>query len=162
MTGKVASRKGARRGRTIRHASRSWRGQSLVELALLLPLFTVILLGAVDFGQAFLAYNRLSNAVHEGALYAAQFPASTSDIQLRVTSESSLSPVTVSVTCYRQSDTTFSTPIACDGNGSNQLNSLDWVQVTATYNFRPMTARMLGLFPSGLTLRKTVRVAVVV
>lgn len=174
MTDVEVSERGARR-RCRATSSHTWRGQSLVELALLLPLFTIILLGAVDLGRAFFAYDRLANAVHEGALYGAQYPGSVSsasqptsvtanpnNITYHVISEGSLglTASNVSVVCYRQSDTTFSTPIACDGTGSSAVNAGDWIQVQATYTFQPMTTRILGLFPSGWTLRKTVRTVV--
>ena len=43
------------------------RGQSLVELAMLLPLLMMIVLGAVDFGRVFFAYTTIVNAAREGA-----------------------------------------------------------------------------------------------
>ncbi len=45
------------------------RGQSLVELALILPVLILVLLGILDFGRAFYAYNAISNAAREGARY---------------------------------------------------------------------------------------------
>jgi len=45
------------------------RGQSLVELALILPVFILVLVGILDFGRAFYAYNAISNAAREGARY---------------------------------------------------------------------------------------------
>lgn len=38
------------------------RGQSLVEFALILPLFLLILIGIFDFGRALYAYNAIANA----------------------------------------------------------------------------------------------------
>jgi len=43
------------------------RGQSLVEFALILPLFLVIVFGIVDFGMAFHSYITVTNAAREGA-----------------------------------------------------------------------------------------------
>jgi Flp pilus assembly protein TadG len=40
----------------------SWRGQSLVEFALILPILLILLLGILDFGRAVAAYNSVSNA----------------------------------------------------------------------------------------------------
>ena len=48
------------------------RGQTLVEFALVLPLFLLILLLALDFGRIFLGWVSLSNAARIGANYAAQ------------------------------------------------------------------------------------------
>jgi Flp pilus assembly protein TadG len=43
------------------------KGQSLVEFALLLPLFVLIIVGVFDLGRAFFAYIAISNAAREGA-----------------------------------------------------------------------------------------------
>jgi TadE-like protein len=43
------------------------RGQALVELALVLPVLLLIMMGLFDFGRAVFAYNSLSNAAREGA-----------------------------------------------------------------------------------------------
>ena len=46
-------------------------GQSLVEFAVILPLFLTILLGAVEFGRGFQSWLTLSNAAATGARTAA-------------------------------------------------------------------------------------------
>jgi Flp pilus assembly protein TadG len=43
------------------------RGQSLVEMALLLPVLILILMVLFDFGRAVFAFNTVSNASREGA-----------------------------------------------------------------------------------------------
>jgi len=43
------------------------RGQSLVEFALVLPLFLVLVMGIADFGLAVFSYNSITNAAREGA-----------------------------------------------------------------------------------------------
>jgi len=52
------------------------RGQSLVELALILPILLVLLAGALDLGRVFYATVSLNNAAREGALQAAETPES--------------------------------------------------------------------------------------
>jgi Flp pilus assembly protein TadG len=44
---------------------RSQRGQSLVEFALILPIFVLVLAGIFDLGRAVFAYNTISNASRE-------------------------------------------------------------------------------------------------
>ena len=46
---------------------RSERGQSLVELALVLPLLILLLAGVADLGRAFFSYIQITNAAREGA-----------------------------------------------------------------------------------------------
>lgn len=54
-----------------RHGSRrrgdGARGQALVETALVLPLFLLIVVALFDLGRATFAYNTLTNAAREGA-----------------------------------------------------------------------------------------------
>jgi Flp pilus assembly protein TadG len=46
------------------------RGQAMVEMALLLPLLLLMVMGAIDFGRAFFAYTSAANAAREGAMCA--------------------------------------------------------------------------------------------
>lgn len=48
-----------------RRAGQARRGQSLVEFALILPIFVLLLVGIFDFGRAVYAYNTISNASRE-------------------------------------------------------------------------------------------------
>jgi hypothetical protein len=59
-----------RRARARRRA----RGQTLVELALILPALLLIVLVAIDFGRVFFGYVVLTNASRIGANYAASHP----------------------------------------------------------------------------------------
>jgi Flp pilus assembly protein TadG len=49
-------------------------GQSLVELALLMPLLLLLVLGIVDLGRVFNAYIAITNASREGALCGSFYP----------------------------------------------------------------------------------------
>jgi Flp pilus assembly protein TadG len=42
-------------------------GQAIVEFALILPIFVLLVFGAVEFGRAFLRKHLMTNAVREGA-----------------------------------------------------------------------------------------------
>lgn len=55
---------------SIRRSRDRSRGQALVETALILPLFLVLLLGIVDMGRAVWATTSLSSAAREAARYA--------------------------------------------------------------------------------------------
>jgi Flp pilus assembly protein TadG len=58
------------RGR--RHTRAKSRGQTLVEFALILPVFLMLTLGVVDGARVFSAYIAITNGAREGALFAAQ------------------------------------------------------------------------------------------
>ena len=54
-----------RRPKGIR--SRGIRGQALVEFALVIPIFLLVMIALFDLGRAVFAYNTLTNAAREGA-----------------------------------------------------------------------------------------------
>ncbi|MFQ5419797.1 MAG: TadE/TadG family type IV pilus assembly protein [Anaerolineae bacterium] len=54
----------------LRHQRKEY-GQSLVEVALFLPIFIVILAGLVEVSNLVITQNRVSNAARVGARYAA-------------------------------------------------------------------------------------------
>lgn len=65
MTPERVARSGLRRLRATD------AGQSLVEFAMVLPFFLVLLFGLVDFGRAFYTWLQVTNAAREGARAAA-------------------------------------------------------------------------------------------
>ena len=54
-------------------ARRRRRGQSLVEMALILPVLLLLVAAAADFGRAFNSYIVINNAAREGARFAARY-----------------------------------------------------------------------------------------
>jgi PKD repeat protein len=58
-----------------RRDGRKSRGQSLVEFALVLPVFLICLAAALDLGRVFFANISMNNAAREGAFEAARHPA---------------------------------------------------------------------------------------
>jgi Flp pilus assembly protein TadG len=66
------------------------RGQSLVELALVLPFCLWVALGIVDFGRVYFFYAASTNAAREGARYWASYPTATADaVRTKVRAEGS-------------------------------------------------------------------------
>jgi Flp pilus assembly protein TadG len=132
-----------RRGEKSRQKS---RGQSLVEFALVLPVFLVFLAAALDLGRVFYANISLNNAAREGAFEASKHPASfgagqscdASDagrIVCRVQNESRLSAVTVA-----DGDITATCSSGCDaGPGST-------VTVNVKGNFDLVTPILSAIF----------------
>jgi hypothetical protein len=93
--------------RQLRQRRRS-RGQSLVEFALVLPVFLVFLAAALDLGRVFYANITLNNAAREGAFQAAITPAlyqedqacnqATNRVVCRIQNETQGSMITVAPT----------------------------------------------------------------
>jgi Flp pilus assembly protein TadG len=113
---------------------RKRRGQSLVELSLILPLLMFICLGTIDLGRMFYGYIQMTNAVREGASVASHQPTNTSEITSAISTHSSNLP-----TGY-----TWSCP-ACSGS----TKAGDSVTITATWSFQPITFTFLSQFGLG-------------
>ncbi len=104
-----------RRGGNWSAIASAWRddAQSLIELALLMPLFILILLGSATFAQFAWASVLTSNAARAGASFGAQNPANagnTGGIQAAATADSiNLSGLTTTsgVTCVCSSGATI-------------------------------------------------------
>ena len=64
---------------------RDEQGQSILEMAITLPILLLILIAVVDLARAFDAYIVLTNAAREGARYGSRDPSfDVADIQLMV------------------------------------------------------------------------------
>jgi PKD repeat protein len=113
------------------------RGQSLVEFALVLPVFLVFLAAALDLGRVFYANISLNNAAREGAFEASKHPqafgagqacdgTNAGKIVCRVQLEARNSAVTVadsdiSVTCSNSCNNAYASTITVNVTGSFQL-----------------------------------------
>src|SRR2546429_434913 len=91
--------------------------QSLIELALMMPLFILLLLGSAEFARFAWAAVLTSSAARAGAAYAAQNPdtaADTAGIQAFAASDSvNLTGLTTTSTLSCYCSTAPSTSIAC-------------------------------------------------
>lgn len=153
------------------HGPRRSRGQSLVELALLLPILALLLIGALDLGRVFFATVQLTNSVREGASFGQTSPSAVNstntpdpdNILFKVQDESDLviDDANVIVRCYQGPDITSST---LRGNGTcsaaSGIQSGDIIEVTARYAFRPITTQLVRLLPPSYTIRKTLRMVI--
>jgi Flp pilus assembly protein TadG len=73
--------------RTTLRSNRKERGQSLVEMAVALPIFLIIVLGIIDFGMGLKSWISITNAAREaaryGAVYCSAGDANTNDVKDR-------------------------------------------------------------------------------
>lgn len=126
------------------------RGQSVVELALAMPVMLLLMLGTIDIGRVFFDYVQLRNAVREGAGYGARMPDDTAGIRSRVTSHGIPAGATVTVACTGVCTTTQGKP---DGNGT--------IVVTANHTFTPATTGFLqtwfGIDPIDIEVSASMR-----
>jgi len=128
-------------------AGRSSRGQSLVEFALILPVFVVILVGIFDGGRLVFSYNGVNNAAREGGREAT-VNQTVADIQARAAQHAvalDIAPADVSV------DFRLPTAPAVAGSCDSALGSADIygclavVQVTYVYTAAtPIISALIG------------------
>lgn len=97
----------------VRHPQRDDSGTAAVEMALVMPLLLVLILGILGFGQAFRTSIELSNAAQEGArTLVFQVGATGSDAVAATIAAAALTPaltsadVTASAACAPAADVT--------------------------------------------------------
>jgi Flp pilus assembly protein TadG len=161
---------------TTRRGAPGAGGQSLVELALLLPLLALLLLGATDLARVFVAHVRLTDAAMAGAVYAGHYPADTSTITARAYAAANgqlgalgtdfTIDASTGVRCYRGQTTALiaSTPAgdcaAKNADGTLVARPGDTVEVTATYAFKPITGQVIRLLGADYRIRARVRMVI--
>ncbi|MDX1600431.1 MAG: TadE family protein [Anaerolineales bacterium] len=117
----------------------SERGQSLVELSLVMIGVLMFLAGAADLGRMYFIHLTLRDAAQEGAAYGATDPANSSEIEARVLDAvgDTLDPAEVTVS----SGPTIP-PYECAGIVPSTLEA-NAISVTASYNM-PIAVPFLG------------------
>ena len=134
----------------MKRLRQSPRGQALVEFALVVPLFVIVLLGLFDLGRAVFYYTTIANASRE-ATRLAIVDQTVATIQQRA--DDSLSAVmnpnlvTTTVTFY-ESDAT--TPTATPALG-------DFVEVRTRHNFDFMLPFVPNVSFEGVTTQQLER-----
>lgn len=93
--------------RARRHAGRRDDGQSLVELALVLPILLALLVGILEMGRAWNVYQVITNAAREGGRAAVIQTNTESEVRTTIDgylSDAGLDPAVGTVTISGQSD----------------------------------------------------------
>jgi Flp pilus assembly protein TadG len=133
-------------------------GASLVELALVFPIFVLLLIGSVDFGQAYFMAIEVAGAAHAAALYGSQNPTDTAGMRTAAQDDASnvpsLSVATPAYGCECADGSSYSascttTPTTCPNNIGVVYRV--YVSVSATYT--PLLT--LPGISSGLTFTST-------
>jgi Flp pilus assembly protein TadG len=127
----------ARRGVVGNRGGRA-AGQALVEFAIVLPLFLLLLAGIIDFGLGLSTYLSVISGTREGArlaVTACNAGPCTAAVRARVVAASgnAVQSADVLLSCYQATDTTFSAPYVCDNAAVPHGDS---VRVTSTAVYR--------------------------
>jgi hypothetical protein len=138
-------------GRWFRRCTaRRLPGQSSVEVAAILVVLIPVIIGAVDLGRAYFAYDMLVHAVNEGARRGS-FDSSSANVVASVQAAGgilSLATTDVIVTCYTGATTTV--------KSCASMSLGDSVRVTGNVVFTPITPLITAMLPGGtLTLAAT-------
>jgi Flp pilus assembly protein TadG len=136
---------------TAARAHRRTFGQALVEFALILPVFLLLVVIAIDFGRLFFSYIEISNAAREGANYGQGSPTDTVGITARVDQETNTQAqrgegsTAVSTACADSSGTTITCATATGGAGPGNT-----ITVTVRLPFTFLTPLINDFFGGGL------------
>lgn len=126
------------------------RGQSLAELALVLPVILLIVMMSLDFGRAFFSWVTITNASRAAANYAAINPADTypnAAYTARLNQE-----LTTNQICPLTGSTTPTWIDGPDANGTTK-DFGDSVRVSISCNFRILTPIVGSIVGNNLPMR---------
>ena len=149
-------------------------GAALIELAIALPILSVLLIGTIDFGRVFRLTMIVQNAARAGALFGAQSSANAASVTLMrqagnavLTANSlpTLNAVAPVRTCECANDTgtfgaTLPTANNCTSTATCPVGShlIVNVAVTVTQNFSMTGA--FSPFPASMTIVRTAKMRV--
>lgn len=123
-------------------------GQSIVELALLLPVLMLLVVGVFDLGRAFHALITITNAAREGARYGSLHPGSETGMKAAAVAEAAGSGIDI------LSDDVI---INCAKDVNGKCFRGGVLRVTVTYTFESL----LNVFiPATIDMQRYVEMAV--
>jgi Flp pilus assembly protein TadG len=122
------------------------RGQSLMELALITPVFLILALGVFDYGRVYFAYVSVTNGARTGADYASVNPTQAADLDgIRAAALTETNELL---------DTSASNPDVSVSPGTD-ANGIAYADVTVSYTFNTLVD-WPGM-PDSIDLERTVR-----
>ena len=132
------------------------RGQALVELALVLPVFLLLAMGTVDLGRGVIYHNLLSNVAREGARMGILHSSTYATICNQVITQAflpNLSPTPVTCTASGSPDAvTHDGSLTVTVHKGTPGSTGDPDLVTLSYSFRPITPLIGNIVGNSLSL----------
>jgi len=118
---------------------RQSRGQSLVEMALILPLLLIVLFGIIDIGYYIFGYATVYQAARNGSEVAAQLPPFPSALSPVKTTDSCVTAILdgAQKEAILFPDLRNSVTISCPPGSTRAIGQQ--IQVAITYNIEPLT-----------------------
>ena len=143
----------------LRSELTSCEGGSFVELALILPMFLLILVPTVDIGRAIYMSIEVASAAQAGAAYGIQNPTDASGMQSASTAGvSNLSGISAKATYGCECSDGTSASASCTSTPTCTYNSVNYVDVVATAPYST-TFGYPGL-PSSMNISREIRLRV--
>lgn len=128
------------------------RGQSLIEVALSLPLLLLIVIGLADFGRAYYYSIALTNAAREGAAYAARTEGATSSGVAQVACDET-GLVAYNAACPAAFQVQYTAPASATWDATYQVTVTYQLELISSYlvnrifQANPVTLRASASFP---------------
>jgi Flp pilus assembly protein TadG len=112
----------------------------MVEFALLLPVLLVIVIGIMNFGEAFNYWNNLNQMAADGARFAAvgNFPGATGLLASSADTNATRTAAVCGPIYLAVADPTPGKGAACPPAGTCAVGKRVWIRTTATVAFAPM------------------------
>jgi Flp pilus assembly protein TadG len=124
-------------------------GQAVVEFALVLPVFILLVFGAIEFGRAYYDLHLLTNAAREGARRGSLPNQLETDVSDAV--QDFLESVGLGGSW--STSVTVTDPEGTERAGLSEAQEGDQVSVTVSYNFQVLTGALLPGFSGTVQLR---------
>ena len=122
-------------------------GSSVLELALLMPMLVLILIGSIDFGQAYYAGIEVAAAAEAGTSYGLANPQDTAGMRSAALLDAGdLPTMTAAATYGCECSNGTSGTLNCATTPSCSINLVNYVDVTTSVSYRPML--LYALFSS--------------
>jgi Flp pilus assembly protein TadG len=145
--------------RLLRSILKNSEGASFVELALVLPLFMLIFVPAIDIGRAIYASIEVASAAQAGAAYGIQNPTDVSGMQSASTAgASNISGVSATATYGCECSDGSSASSSCTTTPTCTYNYVNYVDVVATAPYS--TTFNYPWIPSSINISREVRLRV--
>jgi Flp pilus assembly protein TadG len=143
--------------RPFAHKLRDDSGNSLLEVALILPVLVLMLVAAVDFGRAYVVGIQLASATQAGVLYGMQTPTDVTGIVAAANlNASGITGITTAATFGCECSDGSSVVASCSRGPVCATNVLNYVDVVATATYKPML-KYPGI-PASIAMRSEARI----
>jgi len=116
------------------------RGASVVELAFMLPVLSLLLVGVIDLGMGYYMSIEVANAAYAGALYGTQNNTDTTGMQNAAVKDAANVKGMTATASYgcECSDGTKEVPNCTSQPSGCSLNAVDYVQVNTSATYKPL------------------------